>query len=122
VNSLLAQTTSTILDLVLEYARLAPQSSLTDAEADRLGEILEKANEYPALNFWIAELDHLISHRLNLLSEDDRESYKDQQAMMREYAIQNDIVMCPNLDTKALQEKVAELYASTPLRLLTKGL
>jgi hypothetical protein len=117
VNNYLSQSTSKIMQLASEYARLASQASLTDAEADRLGEILDKANEHPALNLWIAELDHLISHRLNLLSEDDRESYKDQQAMMREYGVQNDQVLCPNLDSQALQLAIAELAVSTPLHL-----
>lgn len=117
MNNFSSQSTSKIMQLASEYARLASQASLTDAEADRLGEILEKANEHPALNFWIAELDHLLSHRLNLLSEDDRESYKDQQAMMREYGVQNDQVLCPNLDTQALQLAIAELAVSTPLHL-----
>lgn len=115
MNNLLSQSTPMIIDLVLEYAKLATQASLTDAEADRLGEILETASEVPALNFWIAELDHLVSHRLNLLNEDDRESYKDQQAMMREYGLQNVWVTCPLLKGQAPQTGIAEPHPSIVL-------
>lgn len=114
MNTLLSQSNSTTMKLVLEYAKLATRTSLTDAEADRLGEILQTANDSPVLNFWIAEVDHVISHRLNLLNEDDRESYKDQQVMMREYGIPNHAI-CPNLDSQALQLAITELDTSTPV-------
>lgn len=106
MNDLLSQSTAMIIKLVLEYAELAIQPSLTDAEADRLGEILETAAENPTLNFWITELEHLISHRLSLLNEDDRESYKDQEAMMREYGVSNDSVSCPRLNYETPQRKL----------------
>lgn len=115
MNHLLSQSTPMIIDLVLEYAKLATQASLTDTEADRLDEILEMATENPTLNFWMTELEHLISHRLGLLNEDDRESYKDQQAMMREYGVQNDSVMYPRLNNETLQREVTE--PSTPIAL-----
>lgn len=108
MNNLLSQSDAVIINLVLEYAKLAIQPSLTDPEADRLGEILEMATENPTLNFWITELEHLVSHHVRLLNEDDRESYKDQQAMMREYGVQNDLVTCPRLSNEAPQWRIVE--------------
>jgi len=104
------------MPLVLEYARLAILPHLTDIEADRLGEILEVAIEDSVLDFLLTEIDHIICHRLGLLSENDRESYEDQQAMMREYGSLNDSVICPKLDIEACQSIASELDPSRNLK------
>jgi hypothetical protein len=85
-GDLVEQSSPEIMKLALEYANLAALAKLSEPQADRLEEILEKADDNKVLNFWITEVDHFLAHYLGLLDEDDRESYRDQQALLREYA------------------------------------
>lgn len=84
-RDLLEQSSPEILKLVLEYAKLAAIPHPLEQEANRIEEILAVANHINVLGFWIAEVDHLLGHHLDLLDEDNRESYQDQQALMRDY-------------------------------------
>ncbi|NEO30937.1 MAG: hypothetical protein F6K36_11005 [Symploca sp. SIO3C6] len=61
------------------------RKELSELEEERLAEILELANCDSQLNFWMDESNHFLGHELNLLEENDRNFYKDQQAKMREY-------------------------------------
>ncbi|WP_088888840.1 peptidoglycan-binding domain-containing protein [Leptolyngbya ohadii] len=70
---------------LLEYMHLASRSNLSETEADRLEEILRKAESDEILNSWLNEVDYLLNQRLDLLNEQHIESYKDQQAWLREY-------------------------------------
>lgn len=69
----------------LEYGKLLSLPHLSEDQAIRLGMILEQAIDNSVLHFCLTEVDHFISHHLGLLDEDDRESYKDQQALVKEY-------------------------------------
>jgi hypothetical protein len=85
VEDLLSNSTPDTIEIVLEYIELAALSSPSDDQADRLSQILAIASENSILSFWIVEADHFLGHQLGLLNEDHRESYKDQQALLREY-------------------------------------
>lgn len=73
------------MQTALEYGKLLSLPHLSEDQADRLGMILEQAIDNSVLHFCLTEVDHFISHHLGLLDEDDRESYKDQQALVKEY-------------------------------------
>jgi hypothetical protein len=66
--------------LILEYALLAIQNTLTDEEANRLGEIFDLATEDSVLSFGLEEVDHLVAHHLGLINGD---FIKDQQDKFR---------------------------------------
>lgn len=85
MDDLLSKSTPEIMQIAQEYGRLAAIRNPSDAEANRLGEILEMASQDSVLSFWIEEADHLLGHDLGLLDEDDRESYQNQQALLREH-------------------------------------
>lgn len=85
-SDLLQESTSEIMSLVLEYAKLASLPRLSELEESRFEEILTVAEDNEIVHFWLTEIDHVLGHYLGLLDEDDRESYRDQQAVMKEYA------------------------------------
>ncbi|MDJ0517356.1 MAG: hypothetical protein QNJ74_14265 [Trichodesmium sp. MO_231.B1] len=71
--------------LIHEYARLASLPELNQQQAELLGEILEQASQSEIIGFWIAEVDHFLGHPLGLLKPQDRHSYEDQKARLREH-------------------------------------
>lgn len=73
------------LSTALEYGKLLSLPNPSEEQADRLGAILEQAVDNSVLHFCLSEIDHFIAHYFGLLDEDDRESYKDQQALVKEY-------------------------------------
>ncbi|MGG6239797.1 peptidoglycan-binding domain-containing protein [Nodosilinea sp. AN01ver1] len=54
------------LDLVREYCQLAARPSLSDAESQRLDQLLAMAETDGRLDFWINEADHFIDHAIGL--------------------------------------------------------
>jgi hypothetical protein len=71
-----------------EYARISSQNSQISGEDEELmTEILEASQQYEILEFWLSEVDHILSHHQGDLDEDARESYKDQYAAFCEYAL-----------------------------------
>jgi hypothetical protein len=84
-GDLVGKSSPEVMQLALEYANLAALPIPLEQQADRLGEILEQAMDNRVLSFWITEIDHMLGHHLGLLDEDARESYRDQQVLLREY-------------------------------------
>lgn len=84
-RDLIGQSSPEVMQLALEYANLAALPVPSEQQADRLGEILEQAANNQILGFWVTEIDHMLGHHLGLLNEDARESYRDQQVLLREY-------------------------------------
>lgn len=72
-------------DILAEYYNLTLKDELTDEDADRLAAIYTKAEASPLLNFLINELDHIVNQKLGLLDVSFVETYKDQQAWLREH-------------------------------------
>ncbi|WOD37862.1 peptidoglycan-binding domain-containing protein [Nodosilinea sp. E11] len=72
----LQQHRSTLID----YCTLALQPTLSDADGDRLGEILAQAIDDPLLNFWIDEADCWVAEHLEVLSP---EVLKQQQSKLK---------------------------------------
>ena len=56
-------------EILLEYCLLALKPTLTEAEQDRMAEILERGTEDAVLSFWLEEGDHLVAHHLGLIDE-----------------------------------------------------
>lgn len=81
----LTDSTEAMIHIVREYAKLSVLDRLTEQEAERLGEILETSTSDGILGFWIDEVDHFVGHYLKLLDEKSRNSYADQQALLREH-------------------------------------
>ncbi|MBD1844197.1 hypothetical protein H6F89_12460 [Cyanobacteria bacterium FACHB-63] len=71
--------------IALEYGELSRRSSLSEAEATRLDEILTQAITDSELSFWITEIDHILGHDLEVLREVDRSSYQNQYALLQEH-------------------------------------
>ncbi|MDJ0708433.1 MAG: hypothetical protein QNJ46_34620 [Leptolyngbyaceae cyanobacterium MO_188.B28] len=68
-------------ELVYEYCALAVKCTLTDEAADRMVEILQKAESEPLLSFLIDEADHLVAHELGLI---DGQLINQQQAKLQQ--------------------------------------
>jgi hypothetical protein len=89
VKILDALETSYITKLVLEYGELSAREHLSEEDADRMAEILILATNDPILDFWLSEIDHCLGHHLGLLENKHRNYYRDQQALLSEYAEAN---------------------------------
>jgi hypothetical protein len=68
--------------IIQEYFQLALLQQLSQAQAQRMSEIMEMIQSSEVLCFWVNEADHLIGHKLNLIDENE---CKNQQARLREY-------------------------------------
>lgn len=56
-------------EIIYEYWALASQSTLTQQQAERIEQILQKAESEPWLDFLIDEVDHILAHELGLIRE-----------------------------------------------------
>ena len=74
-----------VMSLIREYYQLRVLPTLSNQQADRLGEILGAASDNGVLDLWITEVDHSLGHKLNLLDPACRRAYENQQALLREY-------------------------------------
>lgn len=89
--NILLNSTPELMNTIREYYRLRSLPNLSEQQADRVGEIMELATINRDVDLWITEIDHALGHRLGLLDESCRQSYQDQQALLREYPAMNDI-------------------------------
>lgn len=105
-KNIISDSSEVAVELAKEYAKLVVLPKRKEEEEDRIDEILALANHSEILSFWLIEIDHFVGHYLGLLDEDDRESYKDQQALLREYAGSGGISSQPS--------KVAEKMDNLP--------
>ncbi|WP_373530227.1 hypothetical protein [Nostoc sp.] len=71
-------------NIIREYCSLASLSSLSEAEAQRIADILEIAQIDQILDFWMTEADHYIGHKFNLVNETED---KNLQARLREHLV-----------------------------------
>ena len=85
MNDLLSKSSPEIVELAVEYAELSSRMNPSPDEDDRLGEILALATEDEVLSFWLTEIDHILAHHLGFLTDEARQSYEDQQALLREH-------------------------------------
>lgn len=85
LNDAISKAAQTDADILAEYYRLTLKNELTDEDAERLEAIYTKAEASPLLNFFINELDYIVNQRLGLLNVSSLETYKDQQAWLREH-------------------------------------
>ncbi len=83
-ENLLQQTTPDIKEKVLEYGRLSQLVEPLEEEEQKVDKILEAAIDDALLNFWIEQVDHILGHYYGLLTEDARESYRNQGLVLRE--------------------------------------
>ena len=65
--------------LFSEYCQLATCSELSEAQADRMLEILDRAQEDSILDFLIAEADHIIAHEQGLMEEKNKQRIRQWQ-------------------------------------------
>jgi Putative peptidoglycan binding domain len=72
-------------DILAEYYKLTLKGELTDEDAAQLEAIYTKAEASPRLNFLINEIDYIVNQKLGLLDVSSVETYKDQQAWLREH-------------------------------------
>ena len=71
--------------LLADYQEIALSNNLTDRDSERLEKIYEEAETHPMLNFLLTEIDQNLNRQLGLLSATVVETYKDQQAWLREH-------------------------------------
>ncbi|MEO0686338.1 MAG: hypothetical protein AAFY76_15195 [Cyanobacteria bacterium J06649_11] len=69
---------------IQEYCYLAALKSLSEQQQERMEEILKIASEDEVINFLIAEADHFIGHKLDIIDETECKNY---QAALREYLL-----------------------------------
>ncbi|WP_413164832.1 hypothetical protein ACL6C3_01895 [Capilliphycus salinus ALCB114379] len=99
--------------VVLQYWELACLPYLSDKQQEQLAEILERATESEVLTFWIAEIDHIIAHKLGLLNPEERTSYQNQQALLREYLAINSEFKSENSSTQNFPKQEGKNQASS---------
>lgn len=85
LKSILDATTGEVSEMAIEYGQLISLPELTEAQGDRLQEILDYACNNGALSFWLVELDHIIGHQTGLLNPDFRKDYDNKKALLKEY-------------------------------------
>jgi hypothetical protein len=71
--------------MAIDYGQLISLPELTEAQEDRLQEILDYACDDGALSFWISEIDHIVGHQMGLLNPDCRKDYENKKALLKEY-------------------------------------
>lgn len=98
-------------DLVREYCRLAVQRPLSDADMNRLEQILTLAESDGLLDFWINEADHFLAHELALTDESSIHACENQQAMLREHLACK--IPAMNTDSQLFQELKQRLQTSS---------
>jgi len=84
-NDALLQVGQLYQGILSEYSHLWSRAELTDEEADRIEAIYTKAQQDPLLNFFITKLDEILCDRAGLFSNEFIQSYKNQQAWLREH-------------------------------------
>ncbi|MGD1716613.1 hypothetical protein [Dapis sp. BLCC M172] len=77
--------TSSLKQLINEYAMLSSLPELNLEQEEKLGEILEQASENEIMAFWISEVDYILGESLGLLKPEDLNYYEDQKAILREH-------------------------------------
>lgn len=85
MNKAIVQACETYKDILHEYYKLSVSVSLSDQQAERMEEILQKAEEEEILNFLLTEVDYILNEKFGLFSNENIEQYKNQQAYLREY-------------------------------------
>ena len=66
---ILVQQSLKYTEIIHEYCSLASVRSLTQPQANRLEEILKKAQSDPWLDFLIDEADHIVAHQLGFINK-----------------------------------------------------
>jgi hypothetical protein len=85
VADLISASTPEVIQIALEYGNLAANPSLSEAQAERMGEVLELATHSPVLSFWVAMIDSYLDERLGWLKQGDRPEANHQQVVLIEY-------------------------------------
>lgn len=85
LESILDATTDAVREMAIDYGQLISLPELTEAQGDRLQEILDYACHDGALSFWISEIDHIVGHQMGLLNPDCRKDYENKKALLKEY-------------------------------------
>lgn len=84
LSAALVKTSQDYAELLADYQELVLRHELTDEAAARLDQIYAEAEKHSMLNFLLTEIDHGLSQRLGLLSDEAIQGYQDQQAWLRE--------------------------------------
>jgi hypothetical protein len=71
--------------LGVEYGELMIAESLSEAQAERMAEILDLAITHNEVDFWVAHFTCSVGMETGLLSQDDQDNFEDQKAMLREH-------------------------------------
>lgn len=84
-NEALLQVSQLYTDILFQYCRLWSRKELTEEEADCLNAIYTQAEKDSLLDFFITKVDEVLCDRAGLLSDEFLQSYKNQQAWLREH-------------------------------------
>jgi hypothetical protein len=107
-----SQSSKEIISIVLEYARISSKFQHSQREDRLVDDILKMAESNNLLEFWLSEIDHILSHHQGFSDEDARESYKDQHAALCEYISQPSLSYIPQeyqLEVKLEQGLLSKL-------------
>jgi hypothetical protein len=107
-----SQSSKEIISIVLEYARISSNFQHSQREDCLVDDILKMAESNNILEFWLSEVDHILSHHQGFSDEDARESYKDQYAVLCEYISQPSLNYIPQdcqLEVKLEQDLLSKV-------------
>jgi hypothetical protein len=76
------------VDITREYLQLRATSPLSDAQADRLEEVLEQATNDPLLNLLIGEMEHILGHQYNILTFEWLSELENLQSRLQEHGFE----------------------------------
>lgn len=100
------------LELAIEYVQLGKKAELSQADAERMEEILELAQQKASLNFWIVEIDHLLGHINGHLTLQQIEHYENIAPLLKEYLEMepkpNEITLRKYLEIRTKQPEVTQ--------------
>ena len=81
ISELTGWINNTNLDPVaIEYGLLNMLKQPSEAQSDRIQEILDEAAEDNALGFWVNEINHILGHRQGWLDDSCRKDYERSKA------------------------------------------
>jgi hypothetical protein len=93
--------------LVSKYAELIALPHLSEAQANQLADILELAQGDEILSNWLTEFDHASGHALGYLDAASRKDYRNYYALLKERCCHSNQQECENyqINCKFLEDE-----------------
>lgn len=112
MNSQTIPLTCSQKQIIQEYCYLAALKSLSEEHQERMEEILKIAESDEIINFIIAEIDHFIGHKLDIIDETECKNF---QAALQERFIGHKFHMIDETECKNFQAALQEYLLTDKL-------